>query len=160
MRRTLMLVAALAIPVSGAAMVGLTGPAYAGSKPPKVTIECTTITGNAATTVTVSGCTGGNTGGGSQPLPATALATGGTITWLSGTTTSIGAPALTPTSAKHCPGYVKGAASEPTAEKFSATITGGTGSDMPVSGSAKGEVCIGTNADITALKPLKAKGAS
>jgi hypothetical protein len=154
-----MLAAALAIPVSGAAMVGLTGPAYAGSKPPKVTIECTTITGNAATTVTVSGCTGGNTGGGSEPVDATELATGGTITWLSGATNTIGAPTLTSTSAKHCPGYVKGASSEPSAEKFDATVTGGTGGN-PVSGSAKGAVCIASNGDITALKPLKAKGPS
>jgi hypothetical protein len=156
-----MLAAALAIPVSGAAVVGLTGPASAGApKPPKVTVVCTTLTGTASGTITVSGCTGGNTGGSSQALPASALALGGTITWVSGATTTIGAPALVGTSSKHCPGYVKGAMSEPSADKFSATVLGGTGTDMPVSGKSTGEVCISTTGSVTALKPMKTKGAS
>jgi len=153
-----MLAAALAIPVSGAAVVGLTGPASA--KAPKVTIVCTTITGTVSGTITVSGCTGGNTGGSSTPLPATALATGGTLTWVSGSTTTIGAPALASTSPKKCPGYSKTATTNPTADKFSATVTGGTGSNMPISGSAKGEVCLGTNGSVSALKAMKIKGAS
>ena len=121
------------------------------------TLLCTTITGNAASTLTVSGCTGGNTGGGSTPITATALAVGGTIHWLSGGSTTIGAPTLTPTSATHCPGYVKGAATEPTAEKFLATVSADTGDGLKLPGSAKGAVCIGTDNSITALKPLAAK---
>jgi hypothetical protein len=156
-----MLAAALAIPVSGAAVIGLTGPASAGTpKPPKVTIVCTTLSGNVAGDITVSGCTGGNTGGGSTPLTASALATGGTITWLSGATTTIAAPALTSTSAKHCPGYSKTATVNPTAEKFSAAVTGGTGTDMPVNGSSKGEVCLGTDGSISAPKVMKTSGRS
>jgi hypothetical protein len=160
-----MLAAALAIPVSGAAVVGLTGPASAGTpKPPKVTVVCTTIAGNVAGDIVVSGCTGGDTGGSSQPIVATALATGGTIDWVSGATTTISAPTLTSTSAKHCPGYLKGASSEPSAEKFTATITNGsdvnTPPNMPLSGSAKGEVCIASDGSVSAPKPLKAKGRS
>ncbi len=118
-------------------------------------ISCTTISGSA--TLTVSGCTGGNTGGGSQPLSAATLATGGTIHWLSGGSTTIGAPALVATSATHCPGYVKGAASNPTAEKFTAAVTADTGDGLKLPGSAKGAVCVGTDGSISALKPLAAK---
>ena len=118
---------------------------------------CTTIAGNAASTLTVSGCTGGNTGGGSLPLTATALALGGTIQWSSGGSTTIGAPTLTPTGATHCPGYVKKAASEPTAENFSAVVSSDTGDGLKLPGTAKGAVCIGTDGSITALKPLAAK---
>jgi hypothetical protein len=152
MRRVLLLVAALAIPVSGASVVALSGTAGAA-----VSITCTTITGNASSTITVSGCTGGNTGGGSHPLTAAALAAGGTINWLSGSTTTIGKPVLTATSAKKCPGYVKGGASNPTAEKFKAAVTADTGDGIKVPGSASGAVCIASGGAITALKPLKAK---
>ena len=121
------------------------------------TVTCTTINGNASSTLTVSGCTGGNTGGGSQPLSALALAVGGTITWTSGGSTTIGAPTLTPTGATHCPGYLKGAATEPTAEKFSAVVTADTGDGLKLPGTAKGAVCLGTDGTISALKPLAAK---
>jgi hypothetical protein len=157
MRRTMMLVAALAIPVSGVAAVGLAGTASAKGAP-KVTIECSSINGPATGDITVSGCSGGNTGGSSQPLPATALGLGGKITWVSGSTTTIAAPALTTKSAKKCPGYVKGAATEPTADKFSAAVTSGTGTNMPINGTASGEVCVSTSGNVTALKGLKIKG--
>ena len=120
-------------------------------------ITCTTLSGNASSTLTVSGCTGGHTGGGSTPVVATALATGGTITWLSGGSTTIGAPTLVSTSSKKCPGYVKGAASNPTAEKISATVTSDTGDGLKLPGAIKGAVCIGTDGSITAKKPLAAK---
>ena len=120
-------------------------------------ISCTTISGSASGNITVSGCTGGNTGGGSQPLTALDLATGGTITWLSGGSTTIGAPTLAATSATKCPGYVKNASSEPSAEKFTAVVSSDTGDGLKLPGSAKGAVCIGTDGSITALKPLAAK---
>ncbi len=58
-----------------------------------------------------------------------------TIHWVSGSTTTIGAPSLTSTSAKKCP--------DPTgsADKFSATVTGDTGDGIKVPGSSKGAVC-------------------
>ena len=105
----------------------------------------------------ISGCAdsdGATTGGGSQPLPAISLATGGTVTWLSGDTTFFGAPSLVPTSAKHCPGYSKTSATNPTAEKFSGAVTSST-AGFKVPGTYKGEVCISTKGVITAPKPLK-----
>jgi hypothetical protein len=122
-------------------------------------IVCTTISGNVSSDVTVSGCSGGDTGGGSVALPATELATGGTIDWLSGGSTTIGAPTLTSTSAKKCPGYVKNGppASEPTAEAFTTTVTKDTGDGLKLPGSAKGSVCLATDGTISALKPLSAK---
>jgi hypothetical protein len=165
MKRALMLAAALAIPVSGVAVVGLSGPASAAAKPPKVTILCTTITGNITANIVVSGCTGGDTGGSSTPLPAVSLAIGGTITWVSGATTTIGAPTLSPTSAKHCAGYNKNTPlTNPTAEKFSATVIAGsdvnTPPNMPLTGSSKGEVCLYPDNSISAPKVMKTKGRS
>ena len=152
MRRALLLAAALAIPVSGASVVALSTQAGAATS-----ITCTTITGNATSTITVSGCTGGNTGGSSKPVNAATLASGGTIDWVSGSTTTIGKPTLTSTSAKKCPGYVKGGSSNPSADKFTATVTADTGDGIKVPGTAKGAVCISSSGAVTALKPLKAK---
>jgi hypothetical protein len=146
----MLLVAALAIPVSGASFVALSTEAGAATS-----IVCTTITGNIASTLTVSGCSGGNTGGSSNPITATALATGGTIVWINSNSTTIGAPALAATSAKKCPGYVKGGANNPTAEKFKATVTADKGDGIKVPGKASGAVCIAKSGAITALKPLK-----
>jgi hypothetical protein len=151
MRRIVLILAAMALPVS-ALTVGLAGQAGAASK-----ITCTTMSGSASGTTTISGCTGGVTGGSSHPLNSTALATGGTISWVSGSSTTIGAPTLTATSAKKCPGYVKGASSNPTADKFVAAVTADTGDGIKVPGSAKGAVCIAANGTITALKPLGIK---
>jgi len=149
--------AALALPVTGVAVAGLPGVASAGT--PKVTVVCTSVVGTASGSLTVSGCTGGNTGGGAFVPSALSLATGGTITWNSGATTTTGTPVLTVVSAKKCPGYVKNATSgNPTAEKFSLTVTGGSGSNMPVNGTSSGEICLSSAGNITALKPLKTKG--
>jgi hypothetical protein len=118
-------------------------------------ITCTTITGSS--TLTVSGCTGGDTGGSSEPLSAATLATGGTIDWVSGGNTTIGAPTLTAVSATKCPGYVKGSTSNPSAESFTASVTSDSGDGLKLPGSAKGAVCISSSGSITALKSLAAK---
>jgi len=152
MRRVILAAAALTIPISAFAATATMGGA-ASTK--VVKIKCTTITGTIASIV-VSGCTGGNTGGSSMPTPGTALALGGTITWVSGSTTTIGAPTLTPVvPAKKCPGYVKNAATEPTAEKFSATVTGDTGDGLAIPGLSTGGVCIGLTGAITALGKMQ-----
>jgi hypothetical protein len=138
------MVAALAIPVS--ALVLDTGTAWAGTK-----ITCLNISGSAAS-LTISGCSGGSTGGGANNVNGSVLATGGTVTWISGNKTTVGAPALVPTNAKKCPGYVKGAANEPSAEKFSASVTADTGNGIKIPGKAKGAVCISTSLQISTLK--------
>jgi hypothetical protein len=122
-----------------------------------VSITCTTITGTVAGTIVVSGCTGGNTGGSSKPIATSALASGGTITWTSGSTTTIGSPTLSATSAKKCPGYVKGGSNNPTADKFAGKVTADTGDGIKVPGTDKGAVCISSSGSVTALKPLVTK---
>jgi hypothetical protein len=92
-----------------------------------------------------------------MPLAATALAAGGTITWTSGSTTTVGAPTLTATSAKKCPGYVKGSSSNPTADKFTGKVTADTGDGIKIPGTDKGAVCISSSGSVTALKPLVTK---
>jgi hypothetical protein len=149
--------AALTIPFSAvAATATFGGTAWAAAS-----ITCTTITGTAASTLVVSGCTGGVTGGSSIPIAGTALALGGTIHWTSGSTTTIAAPTLTLTSNKKCPGYVKPPKGttppEPTAEKFSAVVTADTGDGIKVPGTSKGAVCISTTGAITALGSMKTK---
>ncbi len=52
-RRILLTVAALLIPAAGVATLGLAGTAGAAGK-----MECTSISGNASSYITVSGCTG------------------------------------------------------------------------------------------------------
>jgi hypothetical protein len=159
MRRILMLAAALTIPVAGVA-VALTGTqAWAAAKGPNGKVTCTTITGTDTGTITVSGCTDSGsavTGTGTQPIAAADLATGGTITWLSGKTTTINAPSLVGTNAKKCPGYVKGASSEPTADKVSGTVKSDT-SGLKLPGSFQGAVCISQSGSVSALKPFKVK---
>jgi hypothetical protein len=154
MRRILLTAVALVIPVAGLTL-GFAGTAGAAGK-----IECTILSGNASGTITLAGCIGGNTGGSSVPVVATTLATGGTIHWVSGGTTTIGAPTLTPVAAKKCPGYVKNAATEPTGEAFTAVVNADTGDGMLIPGSVSGEVCIGTDGNITLLKAVKFSWAS
>lgn len=150
MRRAFLLAAALAIPVTGVTTVALSTQAWAGTK-----IVCTSVSGSATTTVTISGCTGGNTGGKSQPLNGTALATGGTVTWISGSTTTLAAPTLVATSAKKCPGYVKGGSTNPIADKASVVVTGDNGDGIKVPGKASGSLCIAHDGSVSALKPFK-----
>lgn len=151
-RRGFLVAAALVLPISGATAVALSGVAGAATS-----ITCTTFNGTASGTSTISGCTGGNTGGSSEPFSSATFASGGVIHWVSGSTTTFGQPTLTSTSAKKCPGYVKGGSSNPTADKFTAPITADTGDGIKVPGSAKGAVCISSSGTITAVKPLKAK---
>lgn len=152
MRRALLLAAALAIPVSGVTTVALADPAVAA-----VTITCTSFTGTITGTAQVSGCTGGNTGGGSHAFTSASLATGGTIPWLSGGSITIGAPTLTSTSAKKCPGYVKGATSNPVADKVAGAVTADVGDGIKIPGKLKAEICISASGNLSALGPLTAK---
>jgi hypothetical protein len=139
--------AALAIPVSGLSVVALNG-GVAGAAAAK--ISCTTISGTASGDITISGCTGGNTGGSSKPTPATSLETGGTIDWVSGSTTTFAAPTLKSVSAKKCPGYVKKGSNNPSAESAKGTVTADSGDGLKVPGKYSGEVCISSSGTITA----------
>ena len=153
MRRALLLVAALALPVSGVATVALSDGAGAAA----VTITCTSLSGSATSTVTLSGCTGGNTGGTSVPVSSAILANGGVVPWVSGSSTTFGKPVLVSTSAKKCPGYVKGGTSNPTAFKANSPLTADTGNGIKVPGTAKGTICITSAGSVSALGPFKIK---
>ena len=153
MRKALVLAAALSMPLAGASVL-LANPAGASAQAKFSKITCTTLTGTATGTTVVSGCTGGNTGGSSQPVNSSTLATGGTITWVSGSATTISAPVLKSTSAKKCPGYVKGGSANPSAEKFTATVTTDTGDGLKIPGKASGAVCLASDGTITALGKL------
>ena len=155
MRRALLLTAALIIPMAGAT-VAMAPSAFAGAK-----IVCTTINGSATGTIIVSGCSGGNTGGKSMPISSAELALGGSITWQSGSTTTISKPSIVDEKATHCPGYIKSTkknpynGAEPSAIKFTATVTADSGDSIKVPGKATGEVCESTSGAVTAAKALK-----
>ncbi len=149
MRRILLMVAAMLIPVVGLTL-GISGTAGAST----IKITCTTITGNSSSTIVISGCTGGNTGGSSSALPAAELANGGAVDWISGSVTTSNKPVLTGVSASHCPGYVKNAPTNPSAESFTATVASDTGDGMLLPATEAGEVCVGTGGAITILKKL------
>ena len=70
--------------LAGTALAALSGPASAATPG----IACKKLTGTITGTVTLASCTG-NTGGASKPLPAATLASGGTITWQNGKTTTV-----------------------------------------------------------------------
>ncbi len=85
----------------------------------------------------------------------TSIATGGIVPWVSGKTVTFGAPTVTATSAKHCPGYAKTNTKNPSAVKISGVVTASTaGFKLP--GKYEGEVCLGTDGvTVTSPKPLK-----
>lgn len=153
-------VCAAALAVGG--LVVSAGTASAAGPKGKTTCETpiTQVIGTLAGNISISGCTdakfapGFGTGGGTTPMLTTSLATGGTITWLSGATTTFTTPVVTATNAKKCPGYVKGAETNPTAFKTSSVVTADT-SGMKVPGKLKGAVCLSVAGDISVLKKFK-----
>lgn len=147
MRRILLVIAALLAPISAASAttVALAGPAYGATEK---SIVCKTLTGNEASTLVLGRCSG-NTGGGSQPFNAASFASGGTIIWTSGVTTTVGASTLTQwPKPKMCP--VSGSA----AWKVKAPVTADT-SGLPKLGVATAVVCIAPSGAVSALKQVK-----
>jgi len=148
MRRVLLAAAAATIPFAGL-VIGLSSPASAGGGK----ITCTTITGTVgAGNNKISGCSGGDTGGSS--LTFSGLQSGATIPWTSGSSTTLGTVSYAEPSPKKCPGYSKGASKEPTAVKFTATVTHDSGDGIKTPGKAKGEICLSTTNQISAIKPF------
>ena len=159
MRRILMLAAALAIPASGLATVGLASEAGAA-----VTIVCTSFNGSVSSgMVTASGCTPASTGGASQSLSIAVLASGGNVPWVNTpNNTTFAAPTTHSSTGKKCPGYVKPSKtnkhpSEPSLVTFKGVVTADSGDGIKIPGKYTGAVCIGDDMDqtITAYKPLK-----
>jgi hypothetical protein len=156
MARRFISATAVVVLTLGAVVVTATGAEAA--KGPKGKTACTTITGTVSGNIQISGCVdsnGANTGGASVPFPTLNLATGGTITWASGKTTTLGLPITVPTNAKKCPGYVKGATTNPTALKVGGAVTADT-SGMKVPGKVKGAICLAADLQtVTLLKTFK-----
>ncbi len=76
------------------------------------------------------------------------------MTFDSGFTATFNAATTTATSAKKCPGYVKGATTNPTADEFAGTVSGST-AGFKIPGKHSGEECISSSGVITAPKSLK-----
>ncbi len=139
-RLTFSAAVALALPIGGA-IVFSASPASAAVK----TITCTKAKGNADTTMKIQlkGCNG-NTGGKSKKLSITLLASGGTVPWTNGKTTTFGSPTLG--SGTDC-SPTAGAGGD---ETFTGQVTADTTkSAKPIPGNYSGEVCIDANGNFS-----------
>ena len=136
MRRMMLVVAALAIPVA-AATVGLAG--SAGASAP---VSCTKVTGTTTGTLTFKGC--GTLGKGSAP--AASLGTGGTITWKgkkSGTTT------FSVTVSSPGQGGCKAGSTEYDA---TGTVSADTSGKVGVGSAVSGRACVDASGNVTLVK--------
>jgi len=105
---------------------------------------CKGIVGSITTTTTLTECTGGQTGGSSTPL-GPALQQGGTITWTSGSTTTVGAPGLQLVHTPGCNG---------TENAITAQVTADSGNGIKVPGTFTGTACLNLDGTITVVKPF------
>ena len=127
------LVAALAVP--SAAVVGLSGTAGAGNA--VLGTSCAKLTGNAATTATISVCSPKLATYASASAKSTSLLNGGTLTWsTSKKTTVIAKPTLTSVTPVTC--TVAGSSEEKAVGK----ITGGTATYTKAGETFRATVCI------------------
>jgi hypothetical protein len=135
-------VAVLSIAASLAAIgtLGRSAPASASS----LKIKCTGLSGNAESTVSLSGCTG-DTGGSSTTLNAITLYEGGTIYWANGKHTRVSF-SLTPGSQGSCPAGT-------TEYNGVGTVIGDSTGSAPVDGSASAEGCINDSSYAITLEP-------
>ena len=136
MRRLMLAVAALAVPISATA-VGFGGSAGAASP-----VSCTKVTGTTTGSLTFKGC--GTLGKGSAP--AASLASGGTITWKgkkSGSTTF----SVTVTS----PGQ-GGCSAGSTEYDATGTVTADTSGKVGVGSAVSGRACGSGSGAITLVK--------
>jgi hypothetical protein len=124
--------------------------AFTGSASPVTQIVCKKLTGNIATTVTLSACTLAATGGSSQPIPATSLASGGTITWQNSKTTTVTLKLSTTehdgTETLTCPAGT-------TEYEAHGKVTADTTGFAPVGGVAKAEACANGTTGAISLEP-------
>jgi hypothetical protein len=126
--------------LAGSAALALTPAGVAGAAG---SIKCSSMTGNIAKKVTLSGCTG-NTGGSSKPIASTALATGGVIKWANGKKTTV---TLTATA--------KGTACPAGSSEYQAKgkVTKDTTGSAAVGGTIKGNACVNGKSGAITLVP-------
>jgi hypothetical protein len=129
--------------LAGATFLTFTGPANA-----TVTgIKCRRMTGNISSTVTLKRCTG-NTGTASKPLPAASLASGGTITWKNGKTTTVSLT-VTQGSAANC-------AAGDSEYNATGTVTKDTTKSVKIGGKVKASVCVAPTGAISLVPGTRA----
>ncbi len=140
MRRLMLVVAALTIPVA-AASVGLSGPAGASAP-----VSCSKVSGNLGTSLTFGGC-GGGLGKGSAVAPgAISSPTTLTIAWKGkhkGTTTISVTVTSPPTSA------CKTGSTEYDA---SGTVTADTSGKVAVTSAVSGKACVDSSGNVSLVK--------
>jgi hypothetical protein len=124
------------------AAVPLAGPAGAAT----LSIKCKKLTGNIASSVVLSGCSG-NTGGKSKPIPATSLASGGTIKWVNAKTTTVKLSVKQAGTA--CP-------AGSTEYQAKGTVTADTTGSATVGGAAKALACVTASGAISLVPGTKA----
>jgi hypothetical protein len=127
-------VSAALVPIAGVSALSA-GPASAAKTK---TITCTKGSGNINTKIQLTGCNG-NTGTKTMKLSALLLASGGTVTWANGKTTSFGQPTLG--TGTHCTAKSSTAGDETATGPVTADTTK---SAKPIPGVFSGEVCLTT----------------
>ena len=143
MRKFMMAVAALSMPVAAATVgiVGASGPAGASSP-----LTCTKVSGSLTGSVHFKGCT---TPFGKGSAVGTSLATGGTISWagkhpgsisLSGTVSSAGQ------------GVCAAASTEYDASDVVTAVSGSAGSVVKVGDHGSGEFCVSKTGHLVLVK--------
>ena len=129
--------------LAGTAVAALSTPTY-GAAPG---IACKSLTGSITGNVTLAKCTG-NTGKASNPLPATALASGGTITWKNSKTTTVKLTVAQGDASKCAVG----------SSEYDATgkTTADTTGSAKVGGKVKASVCVSAAGAVTLVPGTKA----
>ena len=133
--------------LAGAGVLAMAAPSSA-SPATFVGIKCKSMVGNIATTVTMKKCNG-NTGGASKAMAATSLASGGTIQWVNGKSTTVKLTVAQGNSAL-CP---SGSTEYNATGKTTADTTG----SAPVGGKVKAQVCVSGTGAITLVPGTVAK---
>jgi hypothetical protein len=138
LRSRIIPVIGIAALVSGGTVGAALAPSAGAAK--TKTIKCTKLKGTVTGNIQASGCNG-NTGTKSKKMASSVLASGGTVKWANGKTTTIGAPSLATGSL--CP-------AGDTDEIASGAVTADTtGSAKPIPGVYNAEVCIDSAGNIT-----------
>jgi hypothetical protein len=111
-------------------------------------IKCGKLTGTISTTVTLSKCSG-NTGGASKAMPAASLASGGTINWVNGKSTTV---TLKVSTTEHDTTETLTCPAGTTEYEAKGKVTADTTGSAPVGGVAKAEVCADSTGNLS-LEP-------
>ena len=141
MRRIMLGIAALALPVTAATAGAVVSAGPAGASAP---VSCAKVTGNISGNLTLKGC-GGGLGKGSAP--AVSLATGGTITWKGKNkgSTTIGNVAVTSPGQGAC-------AAGSTEEDFTGTVTANTSKANILGTGVAGQACVSAAGSVSLVK--------